>query len=260
MSKKKLNNNEKLDEKSKPSIYLNAPFVLQYLYAEGEDHRDENGNEAPDIPSPPYNLRDKLMQDLLETKNRAEHLAKIKNIAKNSLSDCRLVFTPTVLIEVIKSYAERSFKELITDNLCIGEAPENHIGRSLSRLFVQHLKNKKDKLAKGLLGQCSIGTSLTREYGLKGITYLNDLSLHINSADIDQFLQALALQQLSASEILNLHAAKSIGCKYFATLEQGFVENKKFIYESIGLKVLGSAEEILKVLNKHRKNGVSQLL
>jgi len=52
---------------------------------------------------------------------------------------------------------------------------------------------------------------------------------------------------------MHLHAAKLLGCKYFASLDKAFSKNKKIIKEAAGIQILSNPKEVIAILKKHRK-------
>lgn len=258
-----------IDKKHEPVIYIDGKFGRDYILAEGaEGCWDENSKEIippeegiSSMTPSTDELINKLIRDLVKPSNNIKTFGAIRHIATNYLSTASLIVTPMTMLEIRKEHAKNMFKEYCAHSIGIEELEkmsEKETSKYLAELLARYRKNKDDKIVKEVIVDCSINMSYLRAHGLSGISYIDDLTLHITDEDINSFLWKLSLVQVSTSNILHLHAAKQLNCKYFATLDDAINGNKEMIEDGSEIKILGSAEEVLEVLRSHSKGGSNE--
>jgi hypothetical protein len=167
-----------------------------------------------------------------------------------------LILTPINLLELYKIHAEIVFKEICTESVGVkkiqrmGDKP---VGKILSKIYEMASMDGADKAYKDIIQACAFNTSFAASHGLQGVFYVENHSVNLSVADIEQFLWLLSFSQLEATDILHIHSAKKLGCAYFATLDKGIIDNKEVIKKSANIKILCNPKELIDVLMKYKK-------
>lgn len=199
------------------SVYLDSTMLLPYYLAEGAEFCfDEEGSKV--IPpwaedSSEGGCGENFLDDLLLNDKEVKEFGTIMHLVTYGHSSVRLVTSPIGWLEFIKRYSEPETKEV---------------------------KAKK--------GGCSLNLGFLRTHGLAGVNCPHDFRLHITDADIAWYLGDLSASHVSIPEIMTIHSAKQMGCTHLATLEESLHANKEFIEEKSGIKLLSTAEELLRLL------------
>lgn len=262
----KLDKNNKLNKKLWPGIYLDSKFAYKYIEEEGAEYCfDGERNEI----IPPWedaitgteetkeSELNKLICDLVdhESKNQTRDFGAIRHLTTNCLSTASLIITPFTIMELIKIYGVSNFEDFCTYTIGFDKTSKlgkQGIAQALSKLL--NKQNSEDnEIVDELFESCSLHPSDLRAYGLEGTCYIDDLPLHTTEYDVGTFLWKLSLLQLDTEEILDVHAAAQLGCKYIATLSPKIKLNKQLIEESTDMTVITNANQLLKVLNTYKK-------
>jgi len=265
----KLKKDGSLEDVYHPSIYVDTNFLRSYFNAEGaEFYVDEHGNPISppweeDMPSIPHHtpssedLRNKLIFDLIKPKENWQEYGIIRHWTTKCLSEASLIMTPIALLELYKIDAEVVFKNQCAISLGakhIQRMGDKEVGKYLSDLYLKlSFEDTKDDAVKELVDDCVFNMSFARGHGLQGIFYISDLNFRMSEGDIGSFLWVLAFLQFEAADIMHLHAAKLLGCEYFASLDKALSKNKEIIKKSAGIQILSNPKEVIAILKKHRK-------
>lgn len=260
-----LDENGQLGDKYKPAIYLDTNFLRHYLNSEGAELCfDAKGgptsppweDDEPQLPPTQEVMRNSIIADLVRPKAFVKDFGIIRHIAINGLSTASLILTPISLLELIKLHAEVKFKDICADVVNVKNIQrmgDKEVGKHLSHLLEQLRKDRANEAINGIVQDCLLNLSYAQAHGFHGIFYVENLKMTISDAHVGQFLSMLSFSQLEATDILHIHSAKSLGCEFFATLDQGIASNKDSIEEACGLKVLGNAQELINVLRQNIK-------
>ncbi len=225
---------------------------------------DEDGNplvppweeDTPLTESLEETARQTIINDLLRPKDYLKDFGILRHFACFCLTGASLVSTPLALLELFKVHAEVNFKEICADALGakkIQKMGEKEVGKHLLRLHSMWSSDRTNETVKELLGDCCLNMSFARGHGLQGIFFVTDLKIRITETDVCSFLWALSFLQLETTDILHLHVAKALKCDYFATLDNGIVSNREMIEKAGGFKLLGSAQDVIAIMRKHKK-------
>ncbi|NVN90989.1 MAG: hypothetical protein HXX11_10340 [Desulfuromonadales bacterium] len=260
-----LDENGQLGDKYKPAIYLDTNFLRHYFKNEGAELSfDALGlptsppweDDDPQLPPTQEDMSSTIIADLVRPKEFVKDFGIIRNIAINCLSTASLIVTPIALLELFKLHAEVTFKDICADVVGVKQIQrmgDKQVGNHLSHLLRLWHKDRTNEVIKSIIQDCNFDFSFAREHGLDGIFYVENFKMTISDANLGQFLWTLSFLQLEATDILHIHSAKSLGCEFFATLDQGIASNKDSIEEACGLKVLGKTQELIDVLRQNIK-------
>src|SRR6266581_4525328 len=258
-----LTNKGRLKRSTMPAMYLDSSFVIDYWIAERL--------EGPELPIPPSTF-DKIrmtIQDLVKTDRRIVAVGKIREKIVTRGSRVSPVVTALAVLELMKWNAEATFKQYVAEAagaMHVRRMDEKKTGDYIKKIFSARRQEVKDlkprKKRKGpfqfenyestpleiLVGDIWVNTSFARSHGLRGLLPAAIVNFSFPFSKAWQEPGAYACYQMSAADVLHVLFAQHLGCKYIASFDADFVRAKDIIREETGIQVLGSPEEVMKVI------------
>lgn len=242
-----------------PAIYFDSSILIEYWMTEGlEVDRTEGPVEKILSQNEPKSL--KVIRELLKADKRLRGVIQIRKKLIFGLPRLSAVVSPLALLELMGWKAEAAFKDYATEAIgvhIIQRRSKKEIGDHLKRVLelrrdeTERQKGERKGYSTGLeilMNDTWLNRSFAECHGLEGLLQADIVNFKLTLDEAWQEPSAYAYLQLGTSDILHILLAEHLGCTYIASFDDDFRRARDIIEEDSKMKVLATAEDILRVL------------
>jgi len=248
----------KLKAKFSPAVYFDSSVLIDYWMTEGLE-TDAEGR-LREILDECEAERLLIMRKILKSDKRLEKVIEIRKKILSGESKVTAVISAVSLLELMEWNAEAAFKDIASNASgarAVQRKNKKEIGDYLKRLLefrsdeAEKQKGKKRERTTGLewiMFDTWLDRSFADCHGLQGLLQADIVGFGLTIDKVWQEPSAYAYLQLGLSDIIHTLIAQHLGCKYIASFDSDFQRVSDIIEAQTGMIVLGSPEEIMKVL------------
>jgi hypothetical protein len=245
-----------------PAMYWDTSVVIDYwISGVYYEHTVENNPPANTSTKP----RDDPIEQLFNLDDKIKSMCKIRERLYDKRPNVLPVITPLAVLELMKWYSDERVRKLIFSSSFSGMSAVERQGKrgiaeKLKKIYKLEIKEESDgsnpfeesieKYSgnRRLFRDTILDPDFADHCGLLPIVHANIMNFNLTLEDAWSTPSICAFLQMGGADIIHLMLAKHLGCKYFATSDSDFVRVKEPIFEELGIKVVKSPEEILRIL------------
>lgn len=244
-----------------PAIYLDSSILIEYLRSDGAEV--EKKEDLEKIPGSHDTSEQSIYEAFRKAVTPEKRMNKIAEIRRKIILEFdKLKVTPVTStlahLELIEWHASYVYNTVAVEEVgthFIKKKGQKDIGKDIRKILTKYweYKNKPKKSGptsgiEHLAREIFLNDSYLECHGLDGIFSVDLVQFDFTLSYAWSSFAVSAALQMGMADILHLAVAKHLGCQYFASLDLDFKRVKEFAEETIGINVLVSPEEILKIL------------
>jgi hypothetical protein len=255
LSKNLLTASGALKRKFRPAIYFEASVLIDYWSAEGLERQLDTPKEIP--LGQEY---DEAVRNLFRYHDRLRKMALIRQHVCSGDGKLTVVTSPLAILELFEWHAYSKFKQIAANSagiVTVERMSKKDAGDHLARIWKEgneearmpdsYIVNKAPRAA--LLGDCLLNTSFKAFHGLDGIFEVDLEHFAIDERIVGK-LAALAFHQVGLADLLQIAAAKHLGCAFIASFDSDFTRCKDLIASEFGLQLVADRDNLLSLIRK----------
>ncbi len=242
----------KLDSIFLPAAYCDTSFLLDFMAYPIYDFYENTAVKE--------SSEEVLLQNLVGSKKRIQNLKEVAARIQFDGYRTQLIYSPLVTLECIDKLVERSFKNVASKYLSM-----HSIQRSGKKDILNYIKTLYEILThleemeslsfeeQNKLGLCysifETGYGLAdKGMSIYGIDQVDIINFSLTGGTNLEKVALLSQLQVGMADILHLLVADHLGCELFFTFDSDFITNKNFINKLFNIQVIGTIQEMEKVL------------
>jgi hypothetical protein len=236
-----------------PTVYIDTSVAIEYFIVEGVE---AYALTTTPQPGPFEGPEQRAIRELIKSDARWNAMAAFRRAYLGNRDVATILVTsPLAVIELSEWYAETVFRSLCVDVAGPGAVQrrgKKDVGELIAKLVAEVDREQEghpsdpdlaEARRQALRSMCIV-PSFLESHGLRGVG-VKDLNGFEVSQDFAYGVgDLLAHLQLGLADILHIHAAGHLRCKYFASFDSDFRRVKKLIEDEFSLSLLTSPEEL----------------
>ena len=243
-------------EAAKPAVYLDASVLIDYWRVEGREFE----KDASEGTLPRHESYRDVIEQLLRPEKRLGTMVEVRRKVIVSGPNVTLVTSPTAVLELIEWYASSAFTQMaseVADARKVGRFAKKEIGTLLAKAIEisdeERARGKNVDYSSAIeqfMGSTWPNAGFAQAHGLRGILVADIAGFQLSATEAWWGPCAhLAYLQLGAADITHVLFAHHLGCAYLAAFDGDFVTARPVLEDEFDLKLLASAEELLKAIS-----------